>query len=290
MADIRINALTTTATSSASDDYIAIDGSANGTRKLSVYSPTFGGNLTVSGSSGLILSSSTPTISSSATNAGINYTANGTGVHGFNNAINVNGVNGVGKLNARAETDGNLHVRAYSLINGSGTGVALDALNDANNALTGFYIRGSAVKLGGPVTMTDNLTVSGTGTSSVAGPFTAPNLTVYDPSNTFAASFRGTGAANTLVAIGTVTGGAAINAYTSTFSATAALLLQPNGGNLLLGTTTDGGQKLQVSGTASISGALSIGNTVTSAVSVASTHKVTISIGGVTYYLLASNV
>ena len=68
------------------------------------------------------------------------------------------------------------------------------------------------------------------------------------------------------------------------------LVLQPNGGNLLLGTTTDGGQKLQVSGTASISGALSIGNTVTSAISVASTHKVTISIGGVTYYLLASNV
>ena len=48
MADIRINALATTATTSASDDYIAIDGAANGTRKLSVYSPTFGGNLTVS--------------------------------------------------------------------------------------------------------------------------------------------------------------------------------------------------------------------------------------------------
>ena len=49
MADIRINSLPTTATSSASDDYIAIDGSANGTRKLSIYSPTLGGNLTVSG-------------------------------------------------------------------------------------------------------------------------------------------------------------------------------------------------------------------------------------------------
>ena len=49
MADIRINALPTTATSSASDDYIAIDGTANGTRKLSIYSPTLGGNLTVSG-------------------------------------------------------------------------------------------------------------------------------------------------------------------------------------------------------------------------------------------------
>ena len=50
MADIRINALATTATTSASDDYIAIDGAANGTRKLSAYSPTFGGNLTVSAS------------------------------------------------------------------------------------------------------------------------------------------------------------------------------------------------------------------------------------------------
>ena len=37
-------------------------------------------------------------------------------------------------------------------------------------------------------------------------------------------------------------------------------------------------------------GAISIGNTVASAVAVASTHKVTISIGGTTYYLLASNV
>jgi hypothetical protein len=49
MADIRINALATTAASTASDDFIAVDGSANGTRKLSAYSPTFGGNLTVSG-------------------------------------------------------------------------------------------------------------------------------------------------------------------------------------------------------------------------------------------------
>jgi hypothetical protein len=49
MADIRINALATTAASTASDDFIAIDGSANGTRKLNAFSPTFGGNLTVSG-------------------------------------------------------------------------------------------------------------------------------------------------------------------------------------------------------------------------------------------------
>lgn len=61
-------------------------------------------------------------------------------------------------------------------------------------------------------------------------------------------------------------------------------------GNVLVGTTTDGGQKLQVAGTAAITGAVAIGNTVTTGVAVASTHKVQISIGGTTYYLLASNV
>ena len=49
MADIRINALATTAASTASDDFVAVDGSANGTRKLNAYSPTFGGNATVGG-------------------------------------------------------------------------------------------------------------------------------------------------------------------------------------------------------------------------------------------------
>jgi hypothetical protein len=38
------------------------------------------------------------------------------------------------------------------------------------------------------------------------------------------------------------------------------------------------------------SAGLAISNTVAAAVAVASTHKVTIVIGGVTYYLLASNV
>jgi hypothetical protein len=47
MADTRINALST-ATVSLSDDFLPIDGTA-GTRKLSAYSPTFGGNATVGG-------------------------------------------------------------------------------------------------------------------------------------------------------------------------------------------------------------------------------------------------
>jgi hypothetical protein len=70
MADIRINSLPSTASSSSSDDFIAIDGATNGTRKLNAFSPTFGGNLTVSGTTGvtatdLILGSSGPSVKSS---------------------------------------------------------------------------------------------------------------------------------------------------------------------------------------------------------------------------------
>ena len=49
MPDIRIKDLTTTASTTASDDFFAADGTTNGTRKLSAYSPTFGGNATVGG-------------------------------------------------------------------------------------------------------------------------------------------------------------------------------------------------------------------------------------------------
>jgi hypothetical protein len=51
---------------------------------------------------------------------------------------------------------------------------------------------------------------------------------------------------------------------------------------------------LQVGGSSKFNvnnvGAISIGNTVASAVAVASTHKVTVVIGGTTYYLLATNI
>lgn len=46
MADILISSLTTTSTLTASDDYLITDGVTNGTRKLSGYSPAFGGSVT----------------------------------------------------------------------------------------------------------------------------------------------------------------------------------------------------------------------------------------------------
>lgn len=50
------------------------------------------------------------------------------------------------------------------------------------------------------------------------------------------------------------------------------------------------GQQLTINGNFNVNGVLTIKNVVSSAVAVASTHKVTISIDGVTYYLLATDV
>lgn len=67
MADKRINALTTTASSTASDDFFAVDGTTNGTRKLNAYSPSFGGNATVTGT--LTVNGATGSLGSSASAA-----------------------------------------------------------------------------------------------------------------------------------------------------------------------------------------------------------------------------
>lgn len=49
MADIRIKDLATTASSTAADDFLAVDGTTNGTRKLSAATPSFATSVTVPG-------------------------------------------------------------------------------------------------------------------------------------------------------------------------------------------------------------------------------------------------
>jgi len=188
MADIRINSLSTTASASSSDDFIALDGTTNGTRKLNAYSPTFGGNLTVNG--GTI-----------GTAASTNLTLNG-------------GSSGA------------------SLVLGQGT----NGSATANPKGTGFFV------------------VQGVGSKTSIGDFTA--LTSY------AALYQGVttpGAANYVLAsngselvVNAPANGNPIRFQTNT--AEAARLT--SAGNLLIGTTTDGGQKLQVAGNAAFSGAL----------------------------------
>ena len=78
MGNIRIKDIATTAASTASDDFIAIDGATNGTRKLDIYNPTIGGNATISG--GTITGGATGlSLASGGTNQNITLTPSGTG-------------------------------------------------------------------------------------------------------------------------------------------------------------------------------------------------------------------
>jgi hypothetical protein len=165
MADIRINALANTASTTASDDYLAVDGTTNGTRKLSAYSPTFGGN----------------------------FQANGTGTIGGN--LTVSG--GAATLNNATESYLMLQI-------GGANKAALDAIGTTLNVLnysagnTDFYIGGNnpankVLSLStSATTVAGNLTVSGTGTSSFAGKLLLGNTTSTGTTNPITLSTGGT--------------------------------------------------------------------------------------------------
>ena len=140
MADIRINALATTAASTASDDFIAVDGSANGTRKLNAYSPTFGGNLTVSGTG----------TSSIGGNTKIGNPANA------NQRLVVDGaVAGVGAITTNTGLSGGY------LYSDGGTGGVVAAWNGGN--YSALSILGSTVTIGTGASGTTAATISSSG-------------------------------------------------------------------------------------------------------------------------------
>ena len=241
MPNIRIKDIPTTASATSSTDFIGIDGSANGTRKLNAYSPTFGGNLTVSGTTvvggGSALGSAYLTV-----NSGDLAVANGKKLYLW--------------------SSGNAHAPALYANGNNITFVP----NSGSNAMV---LDGSG-----------NLTVSGTGTSSVAGSLgigtTSPlaNLHVANASSglgTF--NVGGTTSAlgiqmeysqggfttSTIYANNSYNNNAAVLKIGVGKTTNPNQLVMLGSGNLLIGTTTDGGQKLQVSGSAKIAGPTTIG-------------------------------
>ena len=244
MADIRINSLSTTATSSASDDYIAIDGAANGTRKFSAYSPTFGGPVTVSSS------------------------ANGSPLLTINQTGAANAEYGIKFTSASS----NAASRNWEL--SPDTNAYGDFVFKQSNAAGGDPFTAGTTRLtisaAGNLIAAGNLTVSGTGTSSVAGKWLVGSTTA--PS----------GGSATILAAASVGGGVqfantvgnngglinAVNGAGLTFySYTGALgaesyteLARFVSGNLLLGTTTDSGNgKLQLANHNAITGGIGFG-------------------------------
>lgn len=100
-------------------------------------------------------------------------------------------------------------------------------------------------KATGNGTLRGNLTVNGTGTSSVAGVISAVS-----------GQFTGTQApaSGSGAEVGFFSGGGYVFGYNRSSSASLPLYLQHPGGNVLVGTTTDSGEKLQVSGTVGVKG------------------------------------
>jgi hypothetical protein len=109
---------------------------------------------------------------------------------------------------------------------------------------------------------TTQATLLSSGNFGIGTASPATRLMVQDSANTFVGHFSGLNQTNG-IAIGTNSGNVAlIQGYTRTFSATNSIALQADGGNLLVGTTTDAGFKLDVNGTARVTGVATFSSTL----------------------------
>ena len=262
MADIRINALATTAASTASDDFLAVDGSSQGTRKLNAFSPTFGGNITSS-------------------NVGF----------GFSQAAS-NGANGpVGATFQNTSSGGYTLFRAigntsasYNMdvgVGGSAVGGSLQnyGFTWTNNGLSGYRIVTNGGTLAATfdnsanTTLAGNLTVSGTGNNifnsgggnlligtttdigGASGGVSAKTLRLsINSTNTNYADFGPVGSA------GTTADYTKLQGWSDTAVAARNLALNPTGANVLIGTTTDSGNgKLQLATHTTSAGGIGFG-------------------------------
>jgi hypothetical protein len=181
MADIRIKDLTTTASTTAADDFFAADGATNGTRKLSAYSPTFGGNATVTGTltvngGGVFTRANTGALAIKSGDAG-SYTDISLGrtaaehflaIAGSANNYVAGTVAGDCALNASSATAA-IFVGVYGNAIGKFTssGLSIPTTTASTTTSTGALVVGNGTSgglgVGGAIFAGGNLTVSGTG-------------------------------------------------------------------------------------------------------------------------------
>jgi hypothetical protein len=153
MADIRIKDLTTTASTTAADDFFAADGATNGTRKLSAYSPTFGGNATVGGT----LTVNGATINTSGTNSAVKSTDGAviTKVQSVVSApIGIVGTESNHDLGVYTNNTNRLNVSAAGVISISGTTGSTTTSSGAltvGNGVSGGLGVGGAINAGGTI-------------------------------------------------------------------------------------------------------------------------------------------
>ena len=320
MANKRIKDLSTTAAVTASDDFIAVDGATNGTRKLDAYSPTFGGNLTVSGTG---QSSVGGYLSINSALAGSTYgrLISGTTTAGLPAFFSTNAVDASLLIDFPSATVARVRTNSVSeaLAFGIGTTERARFTSSSGNFLIGtttdntaklqVYATPATAGYQYGIRLSDNSTTTiALGLQNVAGssmPFVYGNSALgfgtngvtaltLDSSQHFkltpaVASSITTTQSAPQIRMGSRASGRSNVVLDST--AGRVWSLENTGTSLTVGYSgLDAITIAETTGNATFAGSIAIGNTVQTAVAVASTHKVTISIGGSTYYLLATNV
>ena len=280
MADIRIKDLTTLESASLTGDVFVIDGTT-GTRKLSAFSPTFGGNATVTGTltvnggatvgggsfaaASFYKSSSLGSVLSGATGSSYDlYITNPAGNYilqvptGTRNAEFAGTLTTVGNATVGAA----LTVQATTASTTTSTGALV-----VGNGTSGGLGVGGAIVAGGTITSTTstdsgvlqlNLVNSSTGTS-----------------------------ASSLFRFNAGTRTATLQAYNDTHATLAGQLrVGTSNGDIVVLPSGVTAATFTASGT-TFAGAIAIGNTVNTVSPTSPNRTITMVIGGTTYYLAA---
>ena len=266
MADIRIKDLATTASTTASDDFLAVDGTTNGTRKLSAATPSFATSVTVPGVAGPTSTDLTLTggstgaslvLGQGTTAANVTLNATTSGFLSFTKSEDSSAPTLARLLNAGATTAGRYNevIFGKSLVNGgAGTlGYKSDSATPANSRLYLVHYGNNQDTGGINLTNTGNLLI-GTSTSpaSYGKLVVSGGMTTSDDANGKLVVGRySAGVPNSYIKLGALSTSLRItNAADS-----ADLVTILDGGNVLIGGTTDipGSGGLKVFGTTAAS-------------------------------------
>ena len=266
MADIRIKDLATTASTTASDDFLAVDGTTNGTRKLSAATPSFATSVTVPGVAGPTATDLTLTggstgaslvLGQGATAANVTLNATTSGFLSFTKSEDSSAPTLARLLNAGATTAGRYNevIFGKSLVNGgAGTlGYKSDTATPANSRLYLVHYGNNQDTGGINLTNTGNLLI-GTSTSpaSYGKLVVSGGMTTSDDANGKLVVGRySAGVPNSYIKLGALS--ASLRITNAADSADLVTIL--DGGNVLIGGTTDipGSGGLKVFGTTAAS-------------------------------------
>jgi hypothetical protein len=308
MADIRIKDLATTATTTASDDFMAVDGATNGTRKLSAATPAFltsvtTPSLTSPASTNLTLAGGAGNSSIILTPAGTGYVGIGTTNPSFPLESKITGTDstiwGYNVAQFADATANQTGLRIGTNTSTSGLTELVAATNSAASQFGFWTFSGSAWGERMRIKSNGDTTIS----SSTAGASNAGALVVTGGLSAGAASyFGGAVTANGTVQVTantTPSGGSGLEiqggatptlfAYNRTGSAYLPLIITGSTLSMKMNNVdafTLTGASAAAS-TATFAGAVTIGNTVNTVSPTSPNRTITMVVNGVTLYLAA---